>query len=990
MFFFLSACSRGSGQETCSSDEDCDAMLMCSSAGECVARPPITTREARIEDFSSDRVDVEAGESITLSWKSRNALSGEIAGDDFSYTIPEADLDSGETSVTLADEGATFTLTMRGEDDVEKEAEVSIKVTIPEPEPVPARVISFAATPETILPGESATLRWDMRDATSATLRGGALDLELSGDDLERGSVEVTPDAATSYTLTASNEDGSASETARVSVTGVPPMIRALTASPQSVVQGETTTIAWDVVGASTLLLRDSAGAEIGIADKNKEVDSVEVTVTQNTSYTLTATNSEGVATLSVMVLTRPPISIDSFVASPQLFEEGERVVLSWSISGPVASIIIEDQGGVALDTSAASPAGGVVFVDPTEAATYTLTATGRDGQMEQAIVSIAPVPDTPRIVEFAVDRDEVAANDTVTLSWITVNGVDISIVDDQNNPVDVLGKNPEVDTVDVTITRDTTFTFTVSNPAGAVDRDVSVRVGVPVMATLTANTTMVDQGDPVELSWTTANASAALTITSSDGVSIDLRNKSIPADSVIVYPTNATTTYTLSVPGFGGPATASVVVNVALMTQVSDFFVSPNPVALGDTVTLSWVTASAQSITLTAQDSQGTRTLMTGNMVASGSLQDGPSEDTTYTLTAFGANGAMDSVQEVVAVFPPPSIDLFEANPPASTGGQPVTLSFQTSNATSIELRDSLTGSLIPFDDLGNGAGEVIVTPQETTSYQLFADGVQMSSVNSFVVVDVAAAPLVITELMLDPNGMNAQSQWVEIHNTGDHFVDLGRYFLGAGTADYTDTSAQLQGIIPPRGCVMVGGPTSNGSNAQPTYDQTLDFMPDLPSSGDAGVALFYLDPAGPLDTPIDSIVFGANSAGLLDESGQPDGEVSPAISAGDSLERTSANHDVLRVQSAPTPGNCLAIESLDVTRAPNEASGALTFFGVGFDPVLFSVSLGAQSGLSCSTITPGEYACDVPASAEVGLVDFDFTQTDEYDQNANGDTIT
>ncbi len=989
---FAVGCSRGegNGDGECETNADCEETFICSS-GACVPGTPQPSERASIDAFAASASDVEPGDVVTLTWESSDAVSGEVSSDrGFSYTISEDDLVSGSTEATLGEEDEVFTLTVTGVDGEPQTEDLTVTVTPPEPVLMPARVISFTATPESISAGQSATLRWDVRDATSATIRGGDVDETLTGDALTRGELLVSPIASITYTLEASTDDGSNTRTVRVNVEGVAPSIVDFSATPQSVVRGESTTLSWNVLGADTLELTDLDGQVVDISGKDTQQDSVEVTVNANTSYTLEATNAEGTVSRAVMVLTRPALVINSFTATPELFDAGERVVLSWSISGPLEGISIFDDKGNTLDTSMSNAAAGSLFLDPVEGATFRLTALGRDGQMDQATVTIAPRPDPPAIVEFATPTPEVASGDTVTLRWITNGGASVEIVDDMGTMVDISTKSVDVDTVDVVITRNTTFTFTVTNPAGSVSRNLTVNIGNPVMATLVADRTMVNQGEAVTLTWTTTNAGGAINITSSDGAPIDLRNKSVPGDSVTVFPANPMTNYILSVPGFGGPATASVTINVMVSTAITDFFVSPNPLEAGNNVTISWVTVEAQSVTLTAQDSQGTRTIPTGAQVASGSVTDSPAEDTTYILTATGANG-MDTAQELVAVFDPPVIDLLEANPPTSTSGQPVTISWQTSNTMSVELRDSLTGSVIPFTDLGNGAGEAVVRPQVTSSYQLFADGVQQSTISTFVTVDVNAAPLRITEMMLDPNGSNNQTQWIEIHNDGDYFVDLGRYFVGAGTSDYTTTTANLQGIIPPKGCVVVGGPNSNGNNGQPDYDQVIDFAPNLPIPGtsDGGVALFFQQPPNATDIPVDSVLFGANSGGLLDESGAADAEVSPAAPEGSSLERISATSDVMAVRATPSPGRCFAIEALEQTAAPDEATGELIFHGYGFDPALMTVTLGNQVATNCSELSPGVYGCQVGSNGQLGDVSFEVEQTHFYDEDANGDPV-
>ena len=78
----------------------------------------------------------------------------------------------------------------------------------------PAEVLSFAAAPAAIAPGEAATLRWEALNAFSLTIEPGV------GAVATRGTVSVAPDATTTYTLTVTGTGGTITRTATVAVAG--------------------------------------------------------------------------------------------------------------------------------------------------------------------------------------------------------------------------------------------------------------------------------------------------------------------------------------------------------------------------------------------------------------------------------------------------------------------------------------------------------------------------------------------------------------------------------------------------------------------------------------------------------------------------------------------------------------------------------------------------------------------------------------------------
>lgn len=162
------------------------------------------------KDFSVDKPLIPTGEPVTLSWDLDPGVTSVSidngVGDVTALTVNgvgQITLDPGPGSNT------TYTMTAIHPESI---AEKSVSVSVTD-QPV---INSFTATPAVIAPGGATTLRWEGFNFSS---------LDLNGSNVtRRTSLVVSPASTTSYTLTASNENGSgtASLTVMVVVPGEP------------------------------------------------------------------------------------------------------------------------------------------------------------------------------------------------------------------------------------------------------------------------------------------------------------------------------------------------------------------------------------------------------------------------------------------------------------------------------------------------------------------------------------------------------------------------------------------------------------------------------------------------------------------------------------------------------------------------------------------------------------------------------------------------
>jgi hypothetical protein len=294
-----------------------------------------------IASFTATPASVLAGQHTTLGWNvtGADAISisslGTVTGNSVSVS-PAA-----TTTYTLTATNAAGSTT------------ASATVTV-NPAPQPPAISSFTATPAILTAGQSATLAWNVVRADA---------LSISGLGTVTGtSVSVSPAATTTYTLTATNAAGSTTAYATVTVIPAPqpPAISSFTATPATLTEGHSTTLAWNVVRADAISI-SGIGTVTGT--------SLPVSPSATTIYTLTATNAAGSTTADATVTVNPapePPVIARFTATPESITSGQSSVLSWEVAGATALTISPFIGPVV---------GSSVSVSPSVTTLYTLTA---------------------------------------------------------------------------------------------------------------------------------------------------------------------------------------------------------------------------------------------------------------------------------------------------------------------------------------------------------------------------------------------------------------------------------------------------------------------------------------------------------------------------------------------------------------------------------------------------------------------------------------
>ena len=169
-------------------------------------------------------------------------------------------------------------------------------------------------------------------------------------------------------------------------------------------------------------------------------------------------------------------------------------------------------------------------------------------------------------------------------------------------------------------------------------------------------------------------------------------------------------------------------------------FSASTGSISAGQSVTLNWQSTNATAVTITATAGSSTRTVASTSQ-ASGTVNDSPSQTTTYSAVATGSHGSTtpQTVTVQVAQPVPPQVTSFTASPMFVSAGQPSTISWTTTNATSV----TITPAVAQQEDSGPlaASGSSLTPITSTTTFTITASGPGGTSAPATVTVTVPFA---------------------------------------------------------------------------------------------------------------------------------------------------------------------------------------------------------------------------------------------------------
>lgn len=281
-------------------------------------------------------------------------------------------------------------------------------------------------------------------------------------------------------------------------------------------------------------------------------------------------------------------------------------------------------------------------------------------------------------ILSFEVDSTQVVEGDSVGITWQTRHADTVELLAN-GTAVALDGASAAKGEVSVPVHEDTDFVLRAKGAGGEAEAG-PVRVGVTPKGALailsfTATPDEIDEGEAVELAWRTANAET-VEIRTSGGEIVDLGGAGPEQGTVEIHPTVGET-YTLTATRGDETVTEQATVRIKGAPTVL-LQASAGQIDWGESVTLSWETAEAETIRL-ERDGE----VIHETTDATGSLSDEPNLSATYRLVAARGdkvqqNSATVQVRPVILSFEPEGEE-------ASPEGDPVRIHWEVGGATHV-----------------------------------------------------------------------------------------------------------------------------------------------------------------------------------------------------------------------------------------------------------------------------------------------------------------
>ncbi len=575
---------------------------------------------------------------------------------------------------------------------------------------VPVPTCHITASVSTATQGDSYTITW-AGTPTNATFKVNNAPVVAN----DSATYTFGASLQVRFVLTGQNSGGSceAEVIIKKKTTPVVPVCN-ITASVSEVTVGGTYTITWAGTPADGIFrvngfpVAASDAATYTFVGPNQD------------KFTFTGETSGGTCSDEVIVtkkIVTVPTPVCTLTATPTSIQSGNSSQLKWTSTNAVTGVIDQGIGTIVLTNTAGRS------VAPTVNKTYTMTVTNSAGVTATCAATITVTTTVPApVCTLTAAPSTIVSGNSSQLKWTSTNAV--TGVIDQGIGAIVL-TNTAGRSVAPTVNK--TYTMTVTNSAGVTatcNTTVTVTTpDAPLCDYFNANPVTINRGDSTVLSWGTTRA---------DSASINNGIGSVAVDGTYTVSPLENTTYTLSLVGVGGTTQCNIPVtvtqphsNLSCAANVN-FYADDTSITDSDSTTLHWDTNGVTSVSLTDY----------GSVSLDGSQSVSPSSDRTYNLTA--SNGS-DSVSCPVTIdvssdshhhssSPSPRCSLKISDATISLGER-TTLTWDTSNAFDLTLKDNYGKTLVTTEDRSSSDksdlydGEMTLRPEKDTTYTLHVE---------------------------------------------------------------------------------------------------------------------------------------------------------------------------------------------------------------------------------------------------------------------------
>ncbi|HTU65619.1 MAG TPA: hypothetical protein VMF52_06705 [Steroidobacteraceae bacterium] len=664
--------------------------------------------------------------------------------------------------------------------------------------PVPAipdaPKVTLSISPEIVPTGGAATLTWTASDATACVASGAWSGSQTTSNN---AGVSTGPkeDAGTyNYGITCVGPGGGGSSVAQLTVGNPPAPVVNLTMNPLEMQPGDTARLTWSTsnatscVGSEGSVSQNWAGPQLTNNLQGFRIGPVQAA--GEYAFTLSCSGAGGQTSASriLRVDTSAPAAPPNvtFNATPGQIAPGETTTLTWSSTNAATC---SGSGGAPGDgwagSKALSSTGTVIGpLSTTGSFVYTLACTGGGGTTSRNATVVVNSTPQPATVDITISPATIVAGDAAQISWTSTNASNCTASGSWSGAQASSGTN--VSTGTIATPGAYAYSLTCDGPGGSSTDTANLTVNAPAadIPTFSALPTTITVGLPITLSWSTTDATSC---TASGGTGTDNWTGTVATSSLATV-TGALTPagnyrYTLVCTGPGGPSPpAHVDVTVLPLPppgNVIGLTVTPNNISVGQTASVTWLTAGATACTASGG---ATGDGWTGAMpVLSLGTTVGPinvAGTYQYTLTCSGPGGVGAPASTTLVVgpgTPPPTVGSFTATPNIINVGQSISLAWTTTNATGCTASGGapLSGWLGPVaaSSAGTPIGPIL-TPG-TWTYTLTCSGAGGTSgpMSTDVVVNVVTPAPTIDTFVLNPTtvtqGQSSSLSWTTSNAT-------------------------------------------------------------------------------------------------------------------------------------------------------------------------------------------------------------------------------
>jgi hypothetical protein len=489
-----------------------------------------------------------------------------------------------------------------------------------------------------------------------------------------------------------------------------PPPGASISASSTSIAYNGSVTISWSTSGATSL------SSNFGRSELNGSV-TISNLISSRT-FTVTASNQGGSTTRSVTVnvAAAPQPPTVNLSVSPSSIANGGSAQVSWNTTN--ATSLTSNFGTTELN-------GATTFFNLTSSQTYSITASGPGGSTTRSATVNVAAPPAPT-VNLSVSPSSIANNGSATLTWSSSNATSVS----SSN----FGATTTSGSVTFTnLTSSQTYSITVNGPGGSANANTFLSVDAPPpppsapTASLSASSTSIAYNGSVTLNWSTSGATS---LTSNFG-------QTALNGSVTLNNLTSTATYEINATGPGGTTTRRVTITVAARpVPTASLSASSTSIAYNGSVTLTWSTSDADSLTSNFGQTALSGSVTLNNLTSS----------QTYQISASNTGGTRTrSVTVTVAARPAPTASL-SVSPSSIANGGSTTITWSTSDA------ESLTSN---FGETALSGSRTITNLTSSQTYQISASNTGGTTTRSATVT--VAAPLPVIRITSQPSNASA-----------------------------------------------------------------------------------------------------------------------------------------------------------------------------------------------------------------------------------------